>query len=230
MMALPSLEEGRLLRPALEDLVHALHKCRKEKDPSHALHLHAYLCESGLEAHRSLGNYLVWTLVEVGSMRDAQQVFNKLVLRNEWSWNALISGHVKRGMSQYALTLYQEMTKDDSLHASTDTYVALLQGCVKLKDVKRGLEIHDRLGALERGLFVGSTLIAMYGKFGLLDKAQQVFDKIHDPNVVSWTALIAGYAEHGQGEKALECFEKMQKEGVSPNAVTFVCILKACGS
>ena len=29
--------------------------------------------------------------------------------------------------------------------------------------------------------------------------------------------------------KALECFTHMQKSGIRPNDVTYICILKACG-
>jgi pentatricopeptide repeat protein len=49
-------------------------------------------------------------------------------------------------------------------------------------------------------------------------------------NVVSWTTLLSGYAEQGQGEEALKLFEQMKEEGVPPNDITFVCSLKACGS
>ncbi|KAI5085104.1 hypothetical protein GOP47_0001273 [Adiantum capillus-veneris] len=228
-MALPSVEGRRLSGSSLDDVAQALHRCRKEKNRPLALHIHAFLCDSGLESQRSLGNYLVQLLVEIGSMEIAQQVFNKLVYRNECSWDSLITGYIKCGMAQNALSLYHEMMKDGSLHPSTDAYVALLQGCAKRKDLQCGHEIHSRLGMLETNLFVGSTLVSMYGKCGVLDKAQQTFDKIHNHNVVSWTALIAGYVEHGHCERALELFGKMQEAGVSPNAVTFVCILKACG-
>lgn len=42
--------------------------------------------------------------------------------------------------------------------------------------------------------------------------------------------MVAGYAKHGFGEEALNCLEQMQQEGMSPDAVTVVCSLKACGS
>eukprot|EP00250_Pteridium_aquilinum_P027424 c34901_g1_i1 orf=2-265(+) len=70
----------------------------------------------------------------------------------------------------------------------------------------------------------------MYAKCGLLVIAQQVFDTFLVRDVVLWTVLIAGYAEHGLGEKAIQCLEQMQIEGVFPNAVTIVCSLKACNS
>eukprot|EP00250_Pteridium_aquilinum_P018547 c24122_g25_i1 orf=2-316(+) len=70
----------------------------------------------------------------------------------------------------------------------------------------------------------------MYAKCGALAKAQEAFDSLPSGDVVSWTALIGGYAQHERCEEALRCFEQMKREGVSPNAVTYSCILKACGS
>jgi pentatricopeptide repeat protein len=68
----------------------------------------------------------------------------------------------------------------------------------------------------------------MYAKCGKLVMAQSVFDGLHVRNVVSWSSLIGGYAQHGKSFEALECFERMQSEGLYPNSVTFVCILSAC--
>lgn len=45
---------------------------------------------------------------------------------------------------------------------------------------------------------------------------------------VLWNALIGGYAQQGLAEEALVCFQWMQCDCTSPDAVTFVCVLKAC--
>eukprot|EP00250_Pteridium_aquilinum_P017796 c23789_g11_i1 orf=2-280(+) len=70
----------------------------------------------------------------------------------------------------------------------------------------------------------------MYAKCGALSKATQVLQELSFRNVSTWNALMTGYAQQGKGEHALNCFERMQHEGLSPNAMTFACILKACGN
>ena len=45
---------------------------------------------------------------------------------------------------------------------------------------------------------------------------------------MSCSALIAGYAQQGQGKEALKCFDKMRHVGRSPIAIAFICALKAC--
>eukprot|EP00249_Psilotum_nudum_P016668 c25935_g8_i1 orf=2-886(+) len=68
----------------------------------------------------------------------------------------------------------------------------------------------------------------MYAKCGSLDDARRVFDQMNQRNVVSWTAMIAAYAQNGYGKESLELFQQMHSEGVKPNRITFVSILSAC--
>ena len=49
-------------------------------------------------------------------------------------------------------------------------------------------------------------------------------------DVVSWSALITGYAEDGQAIIALELFEKMLLHGVVSDRAMFLSILKVCGN
>ena len=60
-------------------------------------------------------------------------------------------------------------------------------------------------------------------------KAQMLFDELPIQDLVSWNALISGYAQHGHNEGALKCFKQMRRDGFCPNTITFTCILKACG-
>ena len=77
---------------------------------------------------------------------------------------------------------------------------------------------------------IGGSLVTMYAKCDALIKSQEVFDGKWVRNVVIWNALLAGYVQHGHNEEALNCVRWMQQEALSPNAVTFVSILKAFGS
>lgn len=83
-------------------------------------------------------------LVNVGSMHDAQKVFDRLVYRNEYSWTSLITGYVECGESHHALNLYQKMQKD-CVQPSGYTFVAVLKACASLNDAERGQELHAEL-------------------------------------------------------------------------------------
>jgi pentatricopeptide repeat protein len=49
----------------------------------------------------------------------------------------------------------------------------------------------------------------MYAKCGKVEIARQMFDNISRKNVVSWTAMIGGYAMHGLAEDAHTLFIQM---------------------
>ncbi|KAL0358582.1 UNVERIFIED_CONTAM: Pentatricopeptide repeat-containing protein [Sesamum angustifolium] len=69
----------------------------------------------------------------------------------------------------------------------------------------------------------------MYAKCGWLNDARKVFNILPDKNLVSWNAMITGYAQHGFGREALEIYDLMLRNGVKPNNITFIGILSSCG-
>ncbi|KAH9309155.1 hypothetical protein KI387_037066, partial [Taxus chinensis] len=68
----------------------------------------------------------------------------------------------------------------------------------------------------------------MYAKCGRTQEVRELFDKIIERDVVSWIAIIGGYAQIGLVGNALEIFKQMQVPGVKPNSTNFASILPAC--
>jgi pentatricopeptide repeat protein len=75
---------------------------------------------------------------------------------------------------------------------------------------------------------VGNSLVDMYAKCGSMENACKVFNKLPSWDVVSWNALLGGYAMHGHGKDVIKKFEWMWEESVQPNDITFICLLLAC--
>ena len=55
----------------------------------------------------------------------------------------------------------------------------------------------------------------MYSKCGIPSKGLGVLENLLVPDVVSWNALIGGYAQLGQGHEAMKCFEQMRRNLLS---------------
>jgi pentatricopeptide repeat protein len=62
----------------------------------------------------------------------------------------------------------------------------------------------------------------MYAKCGSVEDAWKMFHKMPSQDVVTWTAILGGCANHGHGNEALQHFERMCEEGVQPDHITFV--------
>eukprot|EP00250_Pteridium_aquilinum_P017597 c23698_g9_i2 orf=915-1718(+) len=225
-----SLEHHLARLPCLKSLIDILQKCRKNQNGASATFVLLHTCNYGLEALEVIGNHLVPMLVDCDCIKEAQQVFNRQVYCNEYSWTSLIQGYSACGKAHHALNMYRKM-QEDKVHPSTHTYVILLAVCAKLKVAERGEELHNDItkDGFETNYCIGGALVDMYAKCSLLSEAQHVFNELPVRDVITWTALIAGYCQHGHGEKAMYCFERMKDEGVSSDATALHCILQACG-
>ncbi|KAI5072445.1 hypothetical protein GOP47_0012551 [Adiantum capillus-veneris] len=60
------------------------------------------------------------------------------------------------------------------------------------------------------------------------DVAESLFNKMPEKNLVSWSAMIAAYAQHGHSTKVLQVSRRMQRAGLIPNEITLISILTAC--
>jgi pentatricopeptide repeat protein len=69
----------------------------------------------------------------------------------------------------------------------------------------------------------------MYANCGELSRAHEALKELPLRDVSAWNALIAGYARRGQAHEALCCLEEMEREGISPDEVTLLSVLNACG-
>ena len=195
--------------------------------------IHAEVVREGLlEKDILVGTTLVDMYAKCGTLAKAQEVFDHLRRRNVVSWSALIAGYVQHGHNEEALNCVRWMQRE-ALSPNAVTFVSILKACGSIGAAGKGKEVHAEIlreGLLDKNILVGNALVDMYAKCNMPLRAHDVFDSLPAHNVVSWTSLIAGYAQHEHGHEATNCFEQMQNEGFLPNAVTFVCILKACGS
>ena len=180
-----------------------------------------------------IGNAVIYMYRKCGSIANAQEVFDKLPsLRSMECWTSLIAGYVELGNGEKAI-YYLEKMQQEGIFMDDVAYVCVLKACDNPGYKSKGQEIHDEIvkKGFDTCLVVGSTLVDMYAKHGSLPEAREVFKRIRTHDVVSWTALIGGYLEHGNNsEEAFNCFDEMQCEGLCPDAGTLVCCLKACGS
>ena len=179
-----------------------------------------------------LGTALVDMYSKCGALEKAQEVFDELLIRNVVTWNALITGYVRHGLGDEALRCFRRMRDEKVCSPNAMSYASILKACgmVNSLDIGQCIDADIRKeGLLEKDVVLGTALVDMYSKCGALEKAQEVLDQLPVRNVVTWSALIAGYVQNGIGDKALKCFRRMQDSGVRPDAVMYACVLKACG-
>jgi len=61
----------------------------------------------------------------------------------------------------------------------------------------------------------------MYANCGSVEDAHEVYEKMPEQDMISWTTMITGYAQHRNGKESLKLFEQMLEARIHPNHVTF---------
>ncbi|KAH7279031.1 hypothetical protein KP509_37G002100 [Ceratopteris richardii] len=193
--------------------------------------VHAEVIRDGvLRQDNFVGTALLNMYAKCNLLGKAEVVFQQLAVKNVVAWTALISGYAQQGYSAEALMCFAKMQKA-GLCPNAVTLVCALKACGDLRDSERGQKLHAHIsqkGLVAKNIVLGTAVVGMYSKCGLLEKAHEVLNELSECNVVTWNAIIMGYAQRGFVTDALNCFQIMQSHGVSPNAITFICLLKAC--
>jgi pentatricopeptide repeat protein len=195
----------------------------------HGQQIHAFCLKCGYDSNVYVGSSLVDMYARFGLMDEAQLVFDRLVSKNEVSWNALIAGHARKGEGKHALSMFREMQRED-FKPTQFTYSSVFSLCASTGSLEQGKWIHAHViksgGKLVS--YVGNTLLDMYAKSGSIEDAKKVFDRLVKQDVISWNSMLTGYAQHGFGKETVQWFEEMLRIGIEPNGVTFICVISAC--
>ncbi|XP_059066089.1 pentatricopeptide repeat-containing protein At2g39620 [Cryptomeria japonica] len=217
------------LKPDSVTIVNVLSACINSGNLNHGKWIHEYVIQNGLELDVSIENSLVAMYAGCGNLQVARELFDKLSQKTVMSWNAMIAGYAENRHFKEVMALFSQMKLTD-VKPNSITMVSLLSACSVLGDLQLGMWIHNYIirNGFESNVFVGTAVTDMYCKCGGIELARVVFDTMCEKNVVSWSAMIAGYAQNGLANEAFTLFQEMQFADITPNPITFIGLLPAC--
>ncbi|TYH32237.1 hypothetical protein ES288_A01G236700v1 [Gossypium darwinii] len=192
--------------------------------------LHSVMVKKGFELEISVGNALTDMYSKVGDMESASNVFGiDSDCRNIVSCSSLIDGYVEMDRMEDALSVYVRLRRQ-GIEPNEFTFSSLIKACSSQAALEQGTQLHAEVIKFnfDSNPFVSSVLVDMYGKCGLLDDSIRVFDEIENATEFAWNSMLSVFAQHGLGKDAIQLFNRMKNEGVEPNAITFVSLLRGC--
>lgn len=191
--------------------------------------LHGQCIKFGLCSDLNVVTCLIDMYAKFGDLESGGTISDEVAKKDVILWNCLIDNYARNGMLEKAIASLHLM-KLEGKKPNSSTLAGLLSACATFGAVSTGTYLGNYVE--EEGLVLdavlGTALIDMYSKCGFLDKAIDIFDKINDKDVKTWTAMITGYGAHGQTRKAIETLYRMEGEGFRPNEITFLAVLNAC--
>ncbi|KAF9620158.1 hypothetical protein IFM89_010817 [Coptis chinensis] len=78
------------------------------------------------------------------------------------------------------------------------------------------------------GLFVASSLLHMYSRFGFVGDGRSVFDEMSVRDLGTWNVMVSGFCQNGKAVEVLDVFREMCMEGVKMDSMTVSSILLVC--
>lgn len=176
-----------------------------------------------------------WTAIataysQIGDIHKARALFDKMPERNVITWNSMLATYIQNGHAEEGLKMYGRMLRGGDVKPDWITFTTLLSACADSAALRLGNQIVSQSvrHGFDYDVSVANGIVTMYSKCGRIEEAQEVFNLMPVKDLVSWNAMITGYAQNGIGRKAIHIFEDMLKMGVKPDYVTYIAVLSGC--
>ncbi|CAI0629202.1 unnamed protein product [Linum tenue] len=199
--------------------------CGHEKNLELGKQIHGFSLKRGYGKHVSVGNVLISTYSKCDRVEEAMSVFRHMNERNVVSWTTMITIN-----EEAAVKLFDQM-RLDGVPPNHVTFVGLLHAVTVRDSVEQGKKIHGI--CLKSGFSlepnVCNSLITMYAKFKSMDESKRAFQELDQREIITWNALISGYAQSGLSQAAIQTFLSAVTEA-KPNQYTFGSVLSAIGA
>ncbi|PWA76031.1 pentatricopeptide (PPR) repeat-containing protein [Artemisia annua] len=182
--------------------------------------LHCFIIKTLIETETFLLNNLISSYCKLGNITYARKVFDEIPHPNLFSWNNILSAYSKSRNILEMERVFNRMPRRDGV--SWNAVIAGYGGvgfwdksveCYKVM-LREGRGVHGQIVRYGFGgyVFVGSPLVEMYAKGGLIDEAKRVFDDLAEKNVVMYNTTIMGLLRCGKIEASEELFYSMPEK------------------
>ncbi|XP_020551018.1 pentatricopeptide repeat-containing protein At1g20230 isoform X1 [Sesamum indicum] len=203
------------------DTLHLLHRTTTIS-LSQVQQIHAQLLRTGLYDLPHYRTKLLSTYANHHRFSDAKSLLHSLLKPDLLSFTTLINAFSKFKEFKNTLNLFSELLAN-GLYPDAHVLPSIIKACTGILAVKIGKQVHgfSVASGLSLDPFVESSLVHFYVKCDELDGAHKLFKNMVEKDVVSWSALAAGYARKGDVLNAKKVFNEVKGLGLKPNTVSW---------
>lgn len=174
-------------------------------------------------------NMMVSGYAQSGNLDFSLDFFSKTPQKTLISWNSIIAGCDKNGDYEGAIKFFMQMQVKE-VKPDRHTLSSILSVCTGLASLDLGRQTHQQITkTIIPDIPLNNSLVTMYSRCGGISEARTIFDDMGLlKDVITWNAMIGGYASHGYATTAIDLFEAMKRKRVQPTYITFISVLNAC--
>ncbi|KAM7252790.1 hypothetical protein ACFE04_008658 [Oxalis oulophora] len=194
--------------------------------------LHAHFIKTSLDIDPEFtGNLLLRCATTISdSLHYAYNLFLHCLNPNVFMYNTLIRGLSDSDTPNIALQLFVQMRdRIPSQHPDSFSFTFVLKAAASWKCFNVGRQLHCQAlkYALDDHLYVGTTLISMYGECECLDSARNVFHEMYQPNVAAQNAVVTACLRSGNVIEAGKMFDLVPFKNITTWNVMLAGYMKA---
>ncbi|KAK8965979.1 Pentatricopeptide repeat-containing protein [Platanthera guangdongensis] len=202
-------------------LILGLKACAEIRYLKQGKEIHALIVRSACFELENINNSLITLYSKCRAINHARLLFPKSSDRTVVTWNAMIAAFSSTNNIREAIHVLQEMILSKSEPNHT-TIVTMLSLCADASELWWGKQLHcyAKRHGFANLLPVANSIVDVYCKCGEVSVAHRVFDAMPDPDKISYTTLIAGYAAQRDRRDAMKLFDEMIARAIEPDPIT----------
>ncbi|KAK9164916.1 hypothetical protein Scep_000107 [Stephania cephalantha] len=195
--------------------------------------VHGLIFKSGTEFDPVVGSALVDSYGKCGDCDSSEKIAASMEHKDVFAWSSMISCYWRNGRGREAIVLFRDMCREGQ-KPDQHTLSSVLKACVENGEMEIGIQVHSQMikNGYQGDQFVASVLSILYADFSEMGDAEKVFRRISSKDIVSWNAMIMGYAKKkGCVSSCVEIYNELRRTiNLKPDGATLVAALKCCSS
>ncbi|XP_030493391.2 pentatricopeptide repeat-containing protein At1g08070, chloroplastic [Cannabis sativa] len=179
--------------------------------------VHFYIKKKKMKLTVTLGTALIDFYSKCGLVESSIEVFNKMSMRNVFSWTALIQGLASNGQGKKALE-YFKLMQQNNVVPNDVTFIGVLSACSHAGLVDEGRKYFLSMSNdydIEPRIEHYGCMVDIFGRAGLIEEACEFIQNMPiQPNAVVWRTLLASCRVHKKveiGEESLKNIIKLDQ-------------------
>lgn len=155
-------------------------------------------------------NIILSMNVKKGDLDFARKLFDEMPHRDCVSFTTMVMGFCQNNRPMDSLSLFSDMLVA-GVSPNEVTLASVIATCSHLKGIATGMGIHGL--SVKTGfhshVLVSTNLVHLYAICLRLSDSEAIFGEMMEKNVVTWNAMLNGYAKSGHVDKARDLFVRI---------------------
>ncbi|CAF1169539.1 unnamed protein product [Adineta steineri] len=171
-------------------------------------------------------NSAIDMLMRFGDVQRAEDLFKMIEKKDSISYGTMIHGYNINNEPLKSLELFEEM-KESDINVDVTVLIMIIGACARIGMLSICQSVVAQIPLdLYKNRWICNSLIDMWGKAGSIKNAQEIFESIDTPDIITYTSMINAFGLNRMGLEATDLYRKISNS--LHDEILYICVLNAC--